>query len=96
MGHRLYPNPEDYSFPNESVEKSHTLILYNDEHNEFGFVIDCLLDICNHTKHQAEQCTLIAHYTGKCDVKLGEFSTLNEMRRALVLKGLTAEVIRND
>ncbi len=95
MGSRYFPNPEDFSHVNENVEKTHTLILYNDDHNDYGFVIDCLVDICKHSKHQAEQCTLIAHHTGKCEVKKGVYLTLDGMRKDLILKGLNAEIVRN-
>ena len=56
-----------------SVENSeiHEIILYNDDINTFDHVIDCLISICDHTPLQAEQCTLIVHYKGKCSVKSG-------------------------
>lgn len=47
----------------------YTLILWNDDVNSFDDVIEALVDICKHDPHQAEQCAMIAHYKGKCDVK---------------------------
>ena len=68
------------------------LILHNDEVNSFDFVIDCLVDICEHNAIQAEQCTFIVHYKGKCDVKSGSYDLLNPMRLALIEKGLQATI----
>ena len=68
------------------------LVLYNDEVNTFDFVITSLMDVCNHEILQAEQCTLIVHYNGKCAVKQGEFEKLEPMCTALLDRGLTAEI----
>ncbi|MBX7051841.1 MAG: ATP-dependent Clp protease adaptor ClpS [Flavobacteriales bacterium] len=68
------------------------LVLYNDEVNTFDFVITSLMDVCNHEMLQAEQCTLIVHYNGKCAVKQGEFDKLEPMCTALLDRGLTAEI----
>jgi ATP-dependent Clp protease adaptor protein ClpS len=68
------------------------LVLYNDEVNTFDFVINSLIDVCNHELLQAEQCTLIVHYNGKCSVKQGEFDKLEPMCTALQDRGLTAEI----
>ncbi|NNE56269.1 MAG: ATP-dependent Clp protease adaptor ClpS, partial [Flavobacteriales bacterium] len=68
------------------------LILFNDEVNTFDFVINSLVNVCGHDSMQAEQCTLIVHYKGKCDVKRGEFDDLEPMCTALQDRGLTAEI----
>ena len=69
-----------------------SLILHNDEVNTFDFVIESLIEVCEHTNEQAEQCTYLIHYKGKCDVKSGSFSFLRPMRHALVEKGLSATI----
>lgn len=76
----------------EKVEQNRTLVLYNDDVNTFDFVIDSLVKICKHEIMQAEQCTWIVHYNGKCSVKEGEFKKLRPMRQALNEKGLTAKI----
>ena len=76
----------------EEVEKNRTLVLYNDDVHTFDYVIDSLVKICNHELMQAEQCTWIVHYNGKCSVKEGDFRKLRPMRRALNEKGLTAKI----
>ena len=68
------------------------LILYNDNYNEFGFVIESLMKVCGHYKVQATQCTVIAHLKGKSTVKKGTFSFLKPMKTALIDKGLTASI----
>jgi ATP-dependent Clp protease adaptor protein ClpS len=55
-------------------------------------VISALIDICEHDVLQAEQCTLMVHYKGKCDVKNGSLSYLRPMKNALVQKGLKATI----
>jgi len=69
-----------------------SLVLHNDEVNSFDFVIESLIDVCDHTTEQAEQCTYLVHYKGKCDVKSGDHNLLRPMRHALVDRGLTATI----
>ncbi|MBK9542616.1 MAG: ATP-dependent Clp protease adaptor ClpS [Bacteroidetes bacterium] len=60
--------------------------------NTFDFVIEALIEVCNHDTLQAEQCTYIVHYNGKCVVKSGSYSDLNPMREALCDRGLSAVI----
>ena len=78
-----------------STENSeiHEIILYNDDINTFDHVIDCLISICDHTPLQAEQCTLIVHYKGKCSVKSGTLFDLKPRLKKLSASDLTAEII---
>jgi ATP-dependent Clp protease adaptor protein ClpS len=76
----------------EKVESNRSLIVYNDDVHTFDFVIDSLVKICEHELMQAEQCTWIIHYNGKCAVKEGDFGKLRPLRRALSEKGLTAKI----
>jgi ATP-dependent Clp protease adaptor protein ClpS len=68
------------------------LILHNDEVNTFDFVIDTLIEVCNHDILQAEQCAMITHYKGKCDVKNGSLEVLKPMKDQLISKGLNATI----
>jgi ATP-dependent Clp protease adaptor protein ClpS len=68
------------------------LIVFNDDVNSFDHVIASLIKICKHTDVQAEQCTMIIHYNGKCQVKRGEYEKLEPMCTALLEKGITAEI----
>lgn len=76
----------------EDVIKSRTLVLYNDDVNTFDFVIQSLIEICKHTTIQAEQCTWLVHFKGKCEVKLGSYDYLEPMCSALLDRGLSAEI----
>jgi len=66
------------------------LILFNDEVNTFDYVIECLVEICEHTYLQAEQAALLAHLKGKCKVKEGTYEYLKPMKDALINAGLSA------
>lgn len=68
------------------------LVLYNDDVNTFDFVIESLVKVCGHEWLQAEQCSYIVHYNGKCAVKRGEFSQLEPMCTALLDRGLSASI----
>jgi ATP-dependent Clp protease adaptor protein ClpS len=75
-----------------SGSESASLILYNDEINTFDHVIKSLVEVCGHDAVQAEQCALIVHFKGSCEVKLGVVEVLNAMSRSLNAKGLNSKV----
>ena len=68
------------------------LIVFNDDFNTFDHVIDSLIKVCKHKPLQAEQCTWLIHHKGKCQVKRGEYDTLEPMCTALLDRGLSAEI----
>ncbi|MBK8701263.1 MAG: ATP-dependent Clp protease adaptor ClpS [Saprospiraceae bacterium] len=68
------------------------LIIYNDDHNTFDWVIQCLVEVCKHTQEQAEQLSLLIHFKGKATVKTGAFETLKPMKDALIDRGLSAVI----
>lgn len=68
------------------------LIVYNDDVNSFDHVIESLVKVCRHDAIQAEQCTHIIHYKGKCQVKRGTFSKLEPMCTALLDRGISAVI----
>lgn len=74
------------------TEETKKIILYNDEVNSFEFVIETLIDVCEHEPEQATQCTYIVHYKGKCDVKNGEYDKLKPICSELLRRGLSAEI----
>jgi ATP-dependent Clp protease adaptor protein ClpS len=76
----------------EQLVDQQDLIVYNDDINSFDHVINALIKICKHEVEQAEQCTWIIHYKGKCSVKRGDYETLAAMCTALHDKGISAEV----
>ena len=93
----LQNNYQEETFAEEDVmelidDECH-LILYNDDVNTFDFVIESLIKVCKHTLEQAEQCTMLVHYKGKCTVKTGDMETLMPMHQKLLGRGLTSEII---
>jgi ATP-dependent Clp protease adaptor protein ClpS len=70
-----------------------TLVVFNDDVNTFDWVINTLMEVCNHTPEQAEQCTIIIHFKGKCSVKEGEWDSLVPMRNEICRRGISAEIL---
>ncbi|PCI36226.1 MAG: hypothetical protein COB60_00455 [Flavobacteriaceae bacterium] len=77
----------------EQETQNHEIVLFNDDVNTFDFVIDSLIDVCDHTLEQAEQCTILVHYKGKCTVKTGEYDALKSQCTKLLGRGLSAEIV---
>ena len=77
----------------EEITKEHEIVLFNDDVNTFDHVIETLINVCEHTPEQAEQCSLIVHYNGKCTVKTGEYSFLKPKCSKLLQAGLSAEIV---
>ena len=69
------------------------LVVFNDDVNTFDHVIQALIDVCDHTPEQAEQCTIMVHYKGQCAVKSGDLDELAPMRNDICRRGISAEVI---
>lgn len=99
MHNRLpFPNPftetEEVAVLEEVLTSDmNELIVFNDDVNTFEHVIQTLIHVCKHSPEQAEQCTLIIHYKGKCTVKLGTVDELAPMRQAICEKGISAEIL---
>lgn len=72
--------------------KNFSLVLYNDDFNTFEHVIRCLVEICGHDPVQAEQCAVITHFKGNCDIKQGGKRMLLAMSRNLKERNLVSEV----
>ena len=76
----------------EEIIDQRDLIVFNDDFNTFDHVIESLIKVCKHNPLQAEQCTYIVHYNGKCQVKSGDYDSLEPMCTALLDRGITAEI----
>ncbi len=94
---RVYSGHEyDYEeevLVDEGTSEHHDLIVFNDDVNTFEHVIYTLMEVCSHGREQAEQCTLIIHYKGKCTVKGGAYNELVPMCRSICERGISAEVM---
>ncbi len=77
----------------EVTVKQNEIVLFNDDVNTFDHVIQTLISVCDHTPEQAEQCSLIVHYNGKCTVKTGEYDDLKPRCSKLLQAGLSAELV---
>ncbi len=76
----------------DSLTDLKNLIVYNDDFNTFDHVIKTLIEVCKHEKEQAEQCTIIIHFKGKCAVKSGFFIDLKPMCEEILRRGITASI----
>jgi ATP-dependent Clp protease adaptor protein ClpS len=83
---------EEFAVAETSV-LNNEIIIYNDDVNTFDHVIETLIRVCSHTAEQAEQCSLIIHYNGKCTVKTGPIKELVPQCTQLLQAGLSAEII---
>ncbi len=91
-----FPNTQTETDIEEEILRAekqlNEIIIYNDDFNTFQFVIDTLVKVCGHEPLQAEQCTLMIHYNGKCSVKRGEYKKLRPLCENILERGLTAEI----
>ena len=73
-------------------EDCHCLIVWNDDVNTFDWVIQSLVEVCDHSPEQAEQCALFIHHKGKYGVKKGSFDFLRPRAEALIDRGIQATI----
>lgn len=69
------------------------LVVFNDDFNTFEHVIQTLIRVCKHSQEQAEQCTWIIHYKGKCTVKTGSLEELSPLKDAICEVGIDAKIL---
>jgi len=69
------------------------LVVFNDDINTFEHVINTLIKVCKHSPEQAEQCTWIIHYKGKCCVRKGSIPELKPMKETILDHGINAAVV---
>ena len=84
--------PEKQHESEFDLGKSFELILFDDKVNTFEFVIEKLVECCGHDPGQAEQCTLIAHHQGECNILIGCQEHVSEVGYILGEHGLTVDV----
>jgi ATP-dependent Clp protease adaptor protein ClpS len=93
----LWENDEDVLVDEDldldlSTDLPAQIIVYNDDHNTFEWVIECFIDILGHTSVQAEQLALIIHTKGKATVKTGPKEELLPLMQGLNDRGLSAVI----
>jgi ATP-dependent Clp protease adaptor protein ClpS len=89
FGHKRHQSEE---LLEQSTGNERYLILHNDEVHTFDYVIESLIKVCELEPIQAEQCTYLVHYKGKCDVKKGNFKFLRPFKQGLIERGLEATI----
>ncbi|GAA5101415.1 hypothetical protein GCM10023210_41160 [Chryseobacterium ginsengisoli] len=99
----FYNSIKDYEDPKRQYEEEvlvlddtdevYKLVLHNDDVHTFDYVIDSLIEVCKHTLEQAEQCTILVHFKGKCTVKTGSIDILKPMHEKLLSRELTSEIV---
>lgn len=87
----LFDQEEDIDVLDD-IDQSCSLVVWNDEVNTFEWVIETLMEICNHTQEQAEQCAMIIHSHGKYAVKHGGYNELKPMCDAITDRGIGATI----
>jgi ATP-dependent Clp protease adaptor protein ClpS len=91
MGATRWQEAEEILLETAQEEQRH-LIVWNDDVNTFDHVIESLMNVCEHSPEQAEQCALLVHYKGKCSVKRGGFDDLRPRCEALIDRGINATI----
>jgi ATP-dependent Clp protease adaptor protein ClpS len=84
--------PDSQEVVEEGKAEGRFLILHNDDIHSFDYVINTLIEVCNLEATQAEQCTFLVHYKGKCDVKKGAYEVLQPYREGLIERELNATI----
>nr|WP_321408383.1 ATP-dependent Clp protease adaptor ClpS [uncultured Carboxylicivirga sp.] len=75
-----------------SNSEKRILTLHNDDVNTFDHVIDVLCEVCEHDAIQAEQCALITHYKGSCDIMVGSVDKLLTIQEQMVQEKLLVTI----
>ena len=92
MDSNFTSRPHKVGSDNTDDQVEGRLVLHNDDTNTFDYVMNTLVEVCNHSLTQAEQCATITHYKGKCEVRAGVLKEMKELRYELISKGLRATV----
>jgi len=90
MANKEKKSPETGTLDKESEVR--TLILFNDDVNSFDYVIETLVEVCEHDHLQAENCAWVAHFKGKCPVKTGPYEDLKPRCEEMTHRKLTVEI----
>lgn len=83
---------EEYYDVKDKQEEQKSIVVYNDDVNTFDWVIKSLIDVCDHTDIQAEQCAYMVHHKGKCGVKSGSYDELEPKCLALLNRQISAKI----
>ena len=82
---------EDILFKEDTPDKRQIIVQSGDV-NTFQWVIQSLVEVCDHDPLQAEQCAMMVHYNGKCDVKSGSYEELESKCLDLLERKISAKI----
>ncbi|MBN1158545.1 MAG: ATP-dependent Clp protease adaptor ClpS [Bacteroidales bacterium] len=86
--------PQSDELSSSDSSNKYQLILHNDDVHTFDYVIESLVEVCKMDVTQAEQCTYLVHYKGKCDIRRGSFNDLKPYKEGLIERELNATIDR--
>jgi len=66
------------------IPGQYKVVMYNDDVHDFPYIMACLMRFCSYTPIQAEQSALIAHTTGQCNIKNGNWDDMFELTQSLI------------
>ena len=92
MDSNFTSRPQKLGSEETDDQQQSVLLLHNDDINTFDYVMEILVEVCDHSMTQAEQCATITHYKGKCEVRTGSLTEMKELRYQLISRGLKATV----
>ena len=75
-----------------SSEEENHLILWNDDHNSFEWVIVCLVSFLGFTVEKASESAHTVHFKGKDVIKSGSKDSLMPYKKILEERGLTVSI----
>lgn len=75
-----------------NTDREWRLILWNDNHNSFEWVILCLISFLSFTPDKAEKAAWTVHLQGKEVVKTGSKESLEPYKKLLEERGLTVSI----
>ncbi len=74
------------------IKEEMNLILWNDEINNYEFVIQSIVDICKLSDVVALDITLDCHCLGCCKIISGSLVTLLEMQEKFLIRNITTTI----
>ncbi len=69
-----------------------TLVLHNDDYNDFDFIIGSIIEICSYDTNRAMQIALIANNTGKCRTISGDKAFISEKHDMFKIRNIITTI----
>ena len=86
-------NPQYHESDKTAYREQQSLLLHNDPYNSFDYIIQTLVEECKHDTTQAEQCAILTHHKGKCEIMKGDLFELQKIKNILHKRGLTVTIV---